>query len=239
MARYQPHFTDHTPTLRARQVIDRLIGLVRRTKERTGTSVHKQDVSYLELGIATGDNFRLVECVDKTSVDVSDIGRPTFLGTTDDFFRQNTRQFDVVFIDADHSAQAVLCDLINASRLGAKYVVAHDCNPWCEDFERPSACGDGWKAWSQLIIQRGLSAITGDLDHGVGVWIDPTEQDAGFQLVPSTYDTLANDRERLLNLHREAEFCGFLGIQKKAHEERRTIKEKDGRVVDKGKKGEP
>ena len=74
---------------------------------------------YLELGIYDGFNIARVHkhCDYCVGVDISDKrsgkGEYKFIqSTTDEFFKNNEETFDVIFIDADHSFEAVKKDFI-------------------------------------------------------------------------------------------------------------------------------
>lgn len=105
--------------------------------------------SYLELGYGNGHNFNKIECENKTSVDIN--GKADFKGTTDEFFEQNEKDFDVVFIDSDHTAEQVRKDISNALKCSPKVVILHDTLPPDEAHQivprqQKQWCGDVWRA---------------------------------------------------------------------------------------------
>ena len=71
-------------------------------------------VKYLEIGVFTNKTFETVKTKNKTSVDPEPGSRPTFLGTSDEFFLQNNEKFDVIFIDGLHHYEQCQADAINA-----------------------------------------------------------------------------------------------------------------------------
>ena len=108
-------------------------------------------LSYLEIGYGDGINFSQVVCQKKVSVDP--IFTPTFKGTSDDFFAQNTDNFDLIFIDGLHLAEQVLKDVDNALRSLNKNgtILIHDCKPREEIHQSREKLtrtwnGDVWKA---------------------------------------------------------------------------------------------
>jgi hypothetical protein len=60
--------------------------------------------SYLEIGCERNWCFDRISVPDKVGVDPVRGG--TWRGTSDAFFAQNTRHFDLILVDGDHSARA-------------------------------------------------------------------------------------------------------------------------------------
>jgi len=111
--------------------------------------------SYLELGL---DNCRTIKGVKNSVPDCDCMGvdlRVTvkdgsfeyYEGSTDSFFEQNTKTFDMIFIDADHSHLAVAKDLSNALKVLNKHgvIVMHDMDPASDELFDPTRCGDCYK----------------------------------------------------------------------------------------------
>jgi hypothetical protein len=103
-----------------------------------------ESLSYLELGTGDGDNFRAVKCTDKCTVDNKPL-TGTFFGTTDDFFAQNTRRYDITFIDADHNVDSVVKDFNSAIKITNKWVFLHDLYPPEEFFANYAWSGDAFR----------------------------------------------------------------------------------------------
>lgn len=97
--------------------------------------------SYLEIGVRDpADNYNRVNCELKTGVDPSPKSDAPGLVKmlSDDFFRSNTRRYDLVFVDGDHHAAAAGRDIQNSLavlNLGG-VVVIHDALPPAETFTR-------------------------------------------------------------------------------------------------------
>jgi len=75
---------------------------------------------YLEIGAFDNINFSSVASENKISVDPDKNTKPTFLGTSDDFFAQNDKLFDVIFIDGLHTFDQCRKDAINALKFVKK-----------------------------------------------------------------------------------------------------------------------
>lgn len=111
--------------------------------------------SYLELGLDRCFTIQMVKdslpdcyCMGvDVRVSVKDSNFDYFEGTTDSFFEQNTKTFDLIFIDADHSHIAVAKDLANALKVLNKHgvILMHDMDPAREDLFDPTRCGDCYK----------------------------------------------------------------------------------------------
>lgn len=133
---------------------------------------------YLEIGLCSGICRDSVKAKNKTTVDPSDkTDNPTHLMTSDAFFEQNDKTYDVIFIDGLHEANQVYKDILNAldclNESGT--IFCHDMLPTSESIQkvpRISALwtGDCWKAWAKLKGSRkDLDMYIVESDWGVGV----------------------------------------------------------------------
>ncbi len=133
---------------------------------------------YLEIGLCSGICRDSVNAKNKTTVDPSDkTDNPTHLMTSDAFFEQNNKTFDIIFIDGLHEANQVYKDILNALDClnEGGTIFCHDMLPTSEAIQkvpRISALwtGDCWKAWAKLKGSRkDLSMYIVESDWGVGV----------------------------------------------------------------------
>lgn len=128
--------------------------------------------SYLEIGTQSCKNFNSIQVPHKVGVD-PDLNSPCAIHkTSDEFFRNNSETFSIVFIDGLHHSDQVKRDIENAwNCLSEKgVIVVHDCNPSEEKYThvpRDSKVWNGsvYKAICQL---RGhlTTPFTIDFDHG-------------------------------------------------------------------------
>lgn len=131
--------------------------------------------SYLEIGCSANDTFDSIPIDDKIGVD-------PFLGgnvrkTSDVFFKENHRAFDLIFIDGDHDYRQARRDLVNAFKVvnNNGVIVLHDMLPrsWLEShvpIVTPFAwTGDVWKLAFELINTKGIDFKIIKIDQGVGV----------------------------------------------------------------------
>jgi hypothetical protein len=133
--------------------------------------------SYLELGTDNRIlNFNHVNAKDKYCVDIEPKAKADFTGSTDDFFKQSTKKWDLVFVDALHYAPQAKKDIENAlEALNPNgTVVVHDCNPTTKEMQivprmQGVWTGDVWRAWVELRQRDDLFMTVLDTDYGVGV----------------------------------------------------------------------
>jgi predicted O-methyltransferase YrrM len=94
---------------------------------------------YLEIGVRkASDNFNKIKCETRVGVDPKPRGVCTHKMTSDDFFLQNKKMFDIVFIDGLHIEEQVEKDIKNSLAILAANgtIVVHDCNPPTEWHQR-------------------------------------------------------------------------------------------------------
>lgn len=122
--------------------------------------------SYLEFGTHHNETIGRVRCERRYGVDLAPVDCPgvrMFHMTTREFIKREAAAlapFDVCFIDADHSAEAVMEDFMGIMpHMAAEgLILAHDTNPETAADATPGYCGDGWKA-AQFIVEGGYEAM--------------------------------------------------------------------------------
>jgi predicted O-methyltransferase YrrM len=123
--------------------------------------------SYLELGIEYGINIENIKnevdiCV---GVDIKDEfntdGIEFYKMTTDDFFKENNKNFDIIFIDANHDFKQVKKDFDNSLKILNKYgiIIIHDTDPIIEYLTRKEHCNDSYKIIDYLNEKEDLNII--------------------------------------------------------------------------------
>jgi len=133
---------------------------------------------YLEIGVESGLCRDYIVVQNKTTVDPDKrANNPTHRMTSDEFFKQNKQQFDVIFIDGLHHVEQVFRDISNSLSVlkDGGMIFCHDMLPTQEKVQavpriNATWTGDCWKAWAKL---RGTATdlemfIVND-DWGVGV----------------------------------------------------------------------
>jgi hypothetical protein len=167
--------------------------------------------TYLEIGVANSDCYRLINCEQKTAVDPESLSKATFELTSDEFFKTNKElyhhKYDIIFIDGLHHSGQVYKDILNALKVLNKggTIVCHDMNP--QGFQqqyvpRQVMCwnGDCWKAWVKLRTERkDLEMFVLQLDEGTAI-IRKGKQKRLVLKEKMTYDNLVKNRQEWLNL---------------------------------------
>lgn len=146
-------------------------------------------VDYLEIGTQTREqNFNKIKAKNKFCVDPDNNAKPDFKGTSDEFFKQNKKTFDLIFIDGLHTAAQSMKDFENAIEClnegGA--IVFHDSYPDNLEYTKPIWCGDVFK--TVLALKHFYQVITVIDDHGVSIVLPWAPEDRAFQAIPHFED---------------------------------------------------
>jgi hypothetical protein len=135
-----------------------------------------KDPDYLEIGTAGANSlFDSVPAKRKVGVDPERGGNVR--KTSDDFFKDNSQKFDVIFIDGLHTYDQVRLDVINSikSLKDGGWIALHDMLPrtWLEQhvphISQGAWTGDVWKVAFELAKTEGIEFKILKIDHGVGV----------------------------------------------------------------------
>ena len=129
---------------------------------------------YLEIGCDQDQLFSKVKIKNKTGVDPTNGGN--IRKTSDEFFKENKKKFDIVFIDGLHTYNQVKKDILNSINClkDEGIVLVHDCMPDSLSKQavpryRMSWNGDVWKAIVDLRQNENLEIYTCKIDQGIGV----------------------------------------------------------------------
>lgn len=134
--------------------------------------------TYLEIGIATGRNFADIIAPHKVGVDPDPETPATHVMTSDEFFAQNTKTFDCVFIDGLHLSEQCLRDIENSLNCLSPNgtIVAHDCLPKkyahaLRNRKPREWNGDVWRAIAYIRMTRpDVHVSVLNMDYGCGVF---------------------------------------------------------------------
>lgn len=129
--------------------------------------------SYLEIGCHQDEVFSLVN-IDKVGIDPMSGGN--FRGTSDEFFIQNKKKFDCIFIDGLHIYEQVIKDIKNSINFLSENgtIILHDCLPSKVTHQyvprsRYTWNGDVWKAIVEVRTWKDVETFTILADQGLGV----------------------------------------------------------------------
>ena len=130
--------------------------------------------NYLEIGCDRNENFSKINIQNKVGVDPLRGG--TLRMTSDVFFKNNTKKFDLIFLDGLHTYEQTIKDIDNSLKILNErgVILIHDCLPkkiWNQIVPRVYGHwnGDVWKAivHSRTLDQADTYTIIAD--HGLGI----------------------------------------------------------------------
>ena len=129
---------------------------------------------YLEIGCDKDQLFSKISLEKKIGVDPYSGGN--IRKTSDDFFIDNSKTFDLVFIDGLHTYAQVKKDILNSIKFLNKNgtILVHDCLPDTMSKQavpryRMQWNGDVWKAIVDLRQDPNLEIYTCEIDQGISV----------------------------------------------------------------------
>ncbi len=136
----------------------------------------KTNPMYLEIGCDQNDVFNSIPVIHSNKIGVDPNSGGSHKMTSDDFFKQNDKSFDVIFIDGLHTYEQTQKDVINSLKIlntnGVIFI--HDLLPGDKiDADRtrylPGWSGDVWKVAIELSQSEGLDFKIVNIDTGVGI----------------------------------------------------------------------
>jgi len=175
--------------------------------------------NYLEIGVRDGRNFDKIIVRNKIGVDPFPIKNIDGLYkiTSDEFFKQNNKFFDIIFIDGLHLENQVDKDIKNSLKFLSNegYIVMHDCNPPTDFHQRenyevnggfPPWNGTVWKSFAKIRMNYpNLDAFCVDCDWGIGLIKKGSTKN--FTVSKNLdFNFLDKHRKKLLNLFSVNEF---------------------------------
>ena len=138
----------------------------------------------------------------------------TYRMTSDNFFAQNHKKYDIIFIDGMHTKEQVSKDIINSLRILNKNgkIVVHDCLPNSENAQivpriQTHWNGDVWRTIPELKKQD-IKYNTVDTDEGICI-IEYVENIESLNYVNAwefDWKDFEKNRQELMNVISEDEF---------------------------------
>ena len=130
--------------------------------------------TYLEIGCDNDVNFSKVNIKNKIGVDPLKGG--TLRMTSDEFFYENKKKFDIIFLDGLHTYSQTIKDIDNSLKFlnNNGVILIHDCLPkkiWNQIVPRVYGHwnGDVWKAIVHSRSYEHADTYTCTIDHGLGI----------------------------------------------------------------------
>lgn len=134
----------------------------------------KQYKNYLEIGTFKDDLFKNVKCQNKIGVDPVSGGNVR--KTSDKFFAENSKRFDIIFIDGLHHYHQVKKDIFNSISILEKggIILMHDCMPRDYFYQAVPRSqlnwnGDTWKAFLEIRTNENFDSYCCNADEGIGI----------------------------------------------------------------------
>lgn len=139
---------------------------------------------YLEVGCRNGETLRyLIDSNPKSNtefhaIDIRDVKKNLpkkvnfHLGDSSVIGRDWNKEIDLLFIDANHSADAVFNDflLFSPSVKLNGLILLHDTFPLTPDDALPNNCGDAWKsAWKIRSEMKEFEILTLPIKNGLSI----------------------------------------------------------------------
>ena len=133
------------------------------------------DCRYLEIGCDNNICFKSIPVINKIGVDPVRGGN--IKNTSDNFFNNNEKRFDVIFIDGLHIYEQCRKDVINSLKILDKngFIFLHDMTPrnWAEEnvprLKNTLWTGNVWKVGIELSKTKGIDFFVINADMGIGV----------------------------------------------------------------------
>lgn len=179
------------------------------------------DCNYLEIGVADSTTFNSIPLPSKNKigVDPNPSNRVTHRMTSDEFFKNNQKKFNVIFIDGLHVYEQCQRDCINSLKCIEEggIILFHDFLPQNylqERVPRKSASwtGDVWKVAVELNYSEGMDFRIANIDYGVGI-LKP-KKNAKFKKMPElkemNFNNFINDFYKDLPLINSEETLDFI-----------------------------
>ena len=130
--------------------------------------------TYLEIGCDKDQLFSKVDISEKVGVDPYSGGNVR--KTSDDFFKENTKNFDFIFIDGLHEYNQVKKDILNSLTFlnNNGFILVHDCLPSTLSSQAVPRYkmvwhGDVWKAIVDLRRDKNIDIHTCLVDTGIAI----------------------------------------------------------------------
>ena len=135
-----------------------------------------KECQYLEIGVCDNTIFNVIPLNIKNKIGVDPERGGTHRTTSDIFFKNNKKKFDVIFIDGLHTYKQCQKDCLNSLKFLNKngFIFFHDFlprNPYEENVpaKQREWSGDVWKVAVELNNSKNIDFVIANIDRGVGI----------------------------------------------------------------------
>jgi len=165
--------------------------------------------SYLEIGCDDNKCFDRINIKNKIGVDPVSGGNLRI--TSDNFFIDNKKKFDLIFIDGLHTYEQVKKDIINSinSINDNGYILVHDCLPSRLSHQaipryKGNWNGEVWKAIVEFRTKKEFNIFVCLIDTGIAVIKKQTNEDpllyADLNFKKLKFEFFFNNYQKLMRL---------------------------------------
>jgi hypothetical protein len=167
--------------------------------------------SYLEIGIQDAVNFKAIKCEKKIGVDPNCNFENVEKVKSDEFFANNDSEFDLIFIDGDHTYEQAKSDILNALKIVRKFIVCHDVLPIDENHTNIYLNGGVYRAIADIICDGLADITTVNIDHGCGILTIANNKKIENPIID--WNSF-NNNKHIYNIIDEQDFISSSGIGK-------------------------
>lgn len=163
---------------------------------------------YLEIGVQNGHCFAEIDCENKVGVDPDTSSAATVHLTSDEYFKESNKTFDIIFIDGLHHSKQVVRDIKNSLKALNKggTIVMHDCLPTSKRMqeiplqEQNEWTGDVWRAFLEYRkINKDIEMCVVNCDWGCGIIKQGTQKTINVKDNP-TYEEFQKNKQEWMNV---------------------------------------
>ena len=152
-----------------------------------------ENCNYLEIGCFDNKAFDTIPLPLEQKIGVDPLRGGTHRMTSDVFFSNNKKKFDVIFIDGLHSYDQCSKDCTNSINFLNEdgIIILHDMMPRHKTEESPKFSGDVWKVAFELCQSENVKFVIANIDQGVGLL--KTTTNPNYIKQPKIKDKVFND----------------------------------------------